>query len=628
MDARFMGRKDRIRDKIRVREAYGVVRRILEENGREHFWTYVFAIACLLAIAGATAYLAWIIRDIVDKVFYEDRKDLILLLSGSVFLAFLVRGIASYGQAVALARVGNNIIARYQRRIFDKLLTLGMDFYAEQRSGQLTAKLNQNISGVRNVMNITLTSIARDAVSLVALVSVMFYQDPILSSALFLLGPPVAFGINYLMKRIRSVTRQLVNLNSRLLGAFQETTQGMSIVKAFTMEAQLRDKMEELIVQAEARSNKIAEVQERTTPVAEVLAGVLVSCAIAYTGFQTLETGQLPGSMVAFVTAMMLAYDPARRLAKVQVGLEQALVNARMIYELLDTPASQQDRSEAKLLAVTGGDISFEHVSFSYETDFPVIRDLSLSAKAGETTAIVGASGAGKTTLIALIQRFHDPVSGRILIDGQDISEVTKASLRASIAYVSQQPYLFEGTIRDNIRYGRAGASDADVETAARAAFAEEFILAQPQGYDTPVGEGGASLSGGQRQRLSIARAIVREAPILLLDEATSALDNESEKMVQLALDMVMKGRTTLVIAHRLSTVVNADKIVVMDQGSVVEEGTHDQLMADTSGIYRRFHEMQAARPADLGIVSGDTVSEPMAAAAKPVRSKAKRKKS
>ena len=243
-------------------------------------------------------------------------------------------------------------------------------------------------------------------------------------------------------------------------------------------------------------------------------------------------------------------------------------------------------------------------------------------------TVITGFLGAGKTTLIALIQRFHDPDAGSILIDGQDISDVTKASLRASIAYVSQQPYLFEGTIRDNIRYGRAGASDADVETAARAAFAEEFILAQPQGYDTPVGEGGASLSGGQRQRLSIARAIVREAPILLLDEATSALDNESEKMVQLALDMVMKGRTTLVIAHRLSTVVNADKIVVMDQGSVVEEGTHDQLMADTSGIYRRFHEMQAARPADLGIVSGDTVSEPMAAAAKPVRSKAKRKKS
>lgn len=622
-----MARKDGNREKTRVGETYGVVRRILEENGRDHVWTYVFAIACLLAIAGATAYLAWIIRDIVDKVFYEDRKDLILLLSGSVFVAFLVRGAASYGQAVALARVGNNIIARYQRRIFDKLLSLGMDFYSDQRSGQLTAKLNQNITGVRDVMNITLTSLARDAVSLIGLLAVMFYQDPVLSSALFVIGPPAALGINYLMKRIRAVTYQLVHLNSRLLGSFQETTQGISVVKAFTMEAQLRAKMEELIVLAEERSNKITRVHERTTPVAEIMAGILVSGAIAYTGFRTLETGQLPGSMVAFVTAMMLAYDPARRLARVQVGLEQALVNARMIYELLDTEASQRDADEAAVLSVSGGEIRFDHVNFGYEQGFPVIRDLSLTAKAGETTAIVGASGAGKTTLIALIQRFHDPDAGSILIDGQDISGVTKASLRASIAYVSQQPYLFEGTIRDNIRYGRAGASDLEIEEAARAAFAEDFILAQPQGYDTPVGEGGASLSGGQRQRLSIARAIVRQAPILLLDEATSALDNESEKMVQLALDTVMKGRTTLVIAHRLSTVVNADKIVVMDQGSVIEEGSHEQLMAETNGIYRRFHEMQAARPADLGLsAKPQDMAAPIDAKA-PGRARTKEKK-
>ena len=591
-----MGRKNGTRQKPRAGEVIGVVRRIVAENGRDFLWTYVFAIVCLLAIAGATAYLAWIIRDVVDQIFYNDRKDLILLLSGSVFLAFLVRGLASYGQAVALARVGNNIVARYQRRIFDKLLSLGMNFYADQRSGQLTAKLNQNINGVRNVMNITLTSIARDAVSLIGLVAVMFYQDPMLSSALFLLGPPVAFGINYLMKRIRSVTRQLVNLNSRLLGAFQETTQGISIVKAFTMEDQLREKMADLIVQAEARSNKITQVQERTTPAAEILAGVLVSCAVAYTGFRTLETGSLPGSMVAFVTAMMLAYDPARRLAKVQVGLEQALVNARMIYELLDEEPHQPDAEGAVELVAGAGEIRFENITFGYDTAHPVVRDVSLTAAAGRTTAIVGASGAGKTTLIALVQRFYDPVSGRILIDGQDIAGVTKMSLRHAIAYVSQQPYLFEGTIRDNIRYGRADASDAEVEAAARAAYAEDFILAQPKGYDTPVGEGGATLSGGQRQRLSIARAIVRKAPILLLDEATSALDNESEKMVQLALDTVMRDCTTLVIAHRLSTVVNADRIVVMDEGRIVEEGTHDALIADPQGIYRRFHDMQAAR--------------------------------
>ena len=276
------------------------------------------------------------------------------------------------------------------------------------------------------------------------------------------------------------------------------------------------------------------------------------------------------------------------------------MVNARMIYHLLDMEVHQNDAPDAVPLDVKKGRIVFDHVDFAYQEGVPVLHSLSLVAEEGKTTAIVGASGAGKSTLISLLQRFYDPVDGKILIDGQDIRGVTKGSLRGRIAYVSQQPYLFEGTIRDNIRYGRADATDAEIEEAARLANAEDFILAQPQGYETEVGENGITLSGGQRQRISIARAIVRNAPILLLDEATSSLDNDSEKLVQDALDRVMKGRTTIVIAHRLSTVVNADRIVVMEAGRVVEEGNHRTLIGKPGGVYARFYALQGGEQSDL----------------------------
>jgi ATP-binding cassette subfamily B protein len=285
----------------------------------------------------------------------------------------------------------------------------------------------------------------------------------------------------------------------------------------------------------------------------------------------------------------------------VQVGLEKSLVNARMIYEILDMPPRQRDVPGAKPVVVTRGEVRFEDVRFAYSEEFPVLHGVSFVAEAGKMTAIVGASGAGKSTLTALLERFYDVESGRICIDGQDIAKVTKASLRHAIAFVSQQPYMFEGTIGDNIRYGREDATDEEVRRAARLAAADEFILEQPQGYDTPVGENGVTLSGGQRQRVSIARAIVRNAPILLLDEATSALDTESEARVQDAVTSVMKDRTVIVIAHRLSTVVNADKIVVMESGRVVEEGRHDELLAIPNGVYARFFRVQNSK--GLGLV-------------------------
>ncbi|HEX5933906.1 MAG TPA: ABC transporter ATP-binding protein, partial [Pseudorhizobium sp.] len=406
--------------------------------------------------------------------------------------------------------------------------------------------------------------------------------------------PPLLYALRYVSRRLRSATREAIMFNSHVLGAMQETIQGISIVKAFTMEQELTRKIDGIIRQAENRANRIARLSERTAPLTETFAGLAISGVLAYAAFRSIYDGVPPGAFFAFVTALLLAYDPARRLAKLQVQMERAVVNARMIYALLDTQSMQRDKPGAKDLVVTEARIELQDVTFAYAGAEPVLRGVSLIAEGGRTTALVGPSGAGKSTIISLIPRFYDPAEGRILIDGQDISQVTKASLRHHLAYVSQQPYLFEGTIRDNIRYGRPDASDAEVEEAAKLAFAHDFILAQPFGYETPVGENGVTLSGGQRQRLSIARALVRKAPILLLDEATSALDNESEAAVQKALETAMSGRTVVVIAHRLSTVVNAEKIVVMHDGRAVEEGTHETLAQRKDGLYARLNNLQA----------------------------------
>ena len=325
-----------------------------------------------------------------------------------------------------------------------------------------------------------------------------------------------------------------------------------------------------------------------------------IAGVIGYAGYRAAIDNQPPGAVFSFITALLLAYDPARRLARVQVGLERALVNARMIYEILDTQPQQRDASGAAELAVGRAEITFRDVTFGYSAGLPVLHEVSFTAAAGRTTAIVGSSGAGKSTLIALLQRFYDLDSGSIEIDGQNIAGVTKRSLRRSLAYVSQQPYLFEGSIRDNIRYGRADATDEEVEDAARLAQADEFIRLQRDGYETMVGENGVTLSGGQRQRLSIARAIVRNAPILLLDEATSALDNESEQRVQEALATIMKGRTTIVIAHRLSTVIDADTIVVIEEGRIAEQGSHGDLLERRDGVYARFHRGAGERGLQL----------------------------
>ncbi len=566
--------------------------------------SYVLAGCCLIFIAAATAFSAWIMRILVDDVFVEHRLSTAYVIAASIFAVYLVKGAATYIQDVQLNKVANNIVYTYQTRIYKHLLNLGVSFYHNTRSAYLIGQINQNLAGVRGLLNLLITVVLRDFLSVVALVAVMVYRDPFLAFMSLVVAPPVIILVAGYKRRIKRIARQGVDINSRVISAMQETAQGIQIVKAFTMEEQLEKKVRDLARRAEERANKMARITAKTSPLMETLGGMAVAGVIAYSSYRIIVQGGSPGDMMSFLTAMLLAYEPAKRLAKTNVYLERSLVDARMIYEILDVPARQSDHEDARPFELKNGEIAFDKVCFSYESSGddagPVIDSLSFVAKAGKTTALVGPSGGGKSTIMSLLQRFHDIESGQITVDGQDIKDLKIASLREKVAYVSQQPVLFEGTIAENLRYARPDATDAEVEHAARLAQAHDFIMASPNGYDSPVGENGVTLSGGQRQRLSIARALLRDAPILLLDEATSALDNESEALVQEALNTLMKDRTTIVVAHRLSTIVNADTILVIDKGKVVEKGTHKQLASRNKGIYARFNSLQTIGNAEV----------------------------
>lgn len=571
-------------------KSQAVIKRVFNENWRNHRGTYAVVIGCMALVSAATAYSAYIIKDVVNQVFEQKDLNAAWTVSAVILGLFVIKGLAGFGQDLLLNRIGNNIIARYQSRIYDHMLNLGVSYYNNTRSAFLVGQIGQNISGVRNMLNTVITVVARDFLTLIGLIAVMIWQDPMMTVGSLLVLPAAGYVISRYVKKMRALARGEVNLIARVNSALIESAQGITILKAFTMEDQMKEKVNALIRKAEKQSNKIALINARTRPLTETLGGLAIAGAVAFGGWRVIDHGANAGALLSFLVAAMLAYDPARRLASFRVQFEKSIVNARMLYEILDTPARQADRPGAVELRVSNAEIKFDHVDFAYQQDEKVLNNVSFTAMAGKTTALVGPSGGGKSTIINLIQRFYDVSDGAILIDGQDIAEVQVDSLRQMISYVSQQPILFEGTIAENLAYARPGATQAEIEQAARLAQAHEFIMETPKGYDTEVGEMGSNFSGGQRQRLSIARAILRDTPILLLDEATSALDNESEKLVQEALEGLMKGRTTIVVAHRLSTIRSADSIIVLDRGEIVEEGNHTALIRKRSGLYSRLH--------------------------------------
>ncbi|WP_208976317.1 ABC transporter ATP-binding protein [Polycladidibacter stylochi] len=573
----------------------GIIARIFADNFLEFAPKYAIAFAFMAAVAATTSLSAWIMRDVVNEIFVAKDFSRLLQVTLAIITIFAVKGVASYGQMVTLSRVGNAIVAKNQKRLYAHLLICDAAFFQQHGASDLITRISHSANAVREVINLLVTSIGRDLLSLIGLVTVMVLQDPLLSLISMVIAPPAILGIAYLVRRVRALARAEVLSLARIVQVMQETAIGIRIIQSFGIQPHMKREMNKAIGDVEARANKISELGARSSPLMETLGGCAFATVILYSGWQSILLGKSPGEFISFLTALLLAYEPAKRISRLQVHLETGLIGGRMIYEILEKKPNVVDQEKAPQLKVGRGEIVLHNTGFCYISGYPVLHELDLHVKAGEVTALVGPSGGGKSTILALVQRLYDVNSGSVSIDGQNVKDVQLSSLHEAISLVTQDTVLFTGTIKDNIAFGRPDASFEQIKQAAKSALADEFIESFANGYETRIGEAGISLSGGQRQRLAIARAILKNAPILLLDEATSALDNETEAKLQKALEHLMRGRTTLVIAHRLSTIRHADTICLIKNGSLVEAGNHSTLMAN-NGPYAALYGMQFSR--------------------------------
>jgi ATP-binding cassette, subfamily B, bacterial MsbA len=579
---------------------FPLLRRLVVDEAFVHWPRYVAALVLMAIMAGATAFSAYLLGTMINAAYVQKNYREIVAIGVLSMLIFVVKAFATYGSAVMVSWIGNRIVADNQRRMFDKLLHENIGFFADRHSSEFISRLTTGAQSVSSVINILITAIGRDLMSLIGLTIVMVTQDPIMSISAVVIAPPALLLMRKLVRRVRGIARNQFTGGTRIIETMQEAIQGLRMIKAFGLEDEMQRRLDASVASVEHESNKMARVSNRSAPMMEIFAGFTISLAIIYGGYRVIDTGATPGQFFSFLAAFLLAYEPAKRLARLNLDLNNNLVGVRVLYEVIDSPPGEPNDDDKPPLALTAARLEFDDVRFSYRAGTPVLRGMSFVAGRDKVTALVGASGGGKSTVLNLILRFYEVDSGCILIDGQNVDQVSRRSLREQIAYVGQIVHLFRGTIRDNIAFGKLGASEAEIVAAAKAAHAHDFILGFPLGYDTPVGEHGLALSGGQRQRIAIARALMKDAPIILLDEATASLDSESERMVQDAIAELCKGRTTLVIAHRLSTIMHADSILVVEDGLIVESGRHDELLRK-NGRYASFYRLQLKEQSDHG---------------------------
>ena len=569
-----------------------LVRRLLVDEALKHWARYAAAFSLLAIAAGATALSAYLVGTIVNETYAGRNFSNVVLIALVAMGILAAKGFATYGGTVMLARIGNRIIADNQRRMFDKLMQENVGFFADRHSSEFIARLTTGAVAIGQVINLMIMAIGRDLMSLIGLCAVMVIQDPVMSLAGGIILPPAILVLRKLVRRVRGIARIQFTGGTQIIETMQEALQGLRMVKAFGLEGEMERRLSASVASVEHESNKMARVSNRASPLMETLGGLAVAFAVIYGGYRVIKTGANPGEMVSFLIAFLLAYEPAKRLARLNIDLTSNLVGVRVLYEVIDSPPGEPNDDYLPALKLGAARVEFDDVRFAYRADTPVLRGMSFIAENGKLTALVGPSGGGKSTVLNLLLRFYGTDGGRILIDRRDIASVSRRSLRNQIAYVGQIVHLFRGSIRDNIALGKLDASEGEIVTAAKAAHAHDFIMGFPAGYDTPVGEHGLQLSGGQRQRIAIARALIKNAPIILLDEATASLDSESERHVQEAIGELAAGRTTIVIAHRLSTIMHADNILVVEDGAVVESGRHDELLRK-SGRYASFYRLQ-----------------------------------
>lgn len=574
---------------------YELLKRLFSEHGREFGPQYAVAFFFMLLVAGTTSFSAYMLKSVIDTIFVHQDRAALTGITFLIIAIFVAKGFASYFSEVIVGNIGNRLVAQTQKRMFEHMLKVDVAFFQTYSSSDLVTRISYNANCVRDMLSLVSLNIGRDLFTIVGLVITMITLDPILAAIALVGGPIAAVSSRKMVARIKKATKSEVHSLSGIIQVTREVSQGAQVVKSFQLEDTMRRRMFDAVEAVQRLSNKMLRIQAGVNPLMEAIGGCAVAAVIFYAGWRNLYHGESPGQFFAFVTALLMCSDPGRRLSRVQLQLASAAVGVKIMYDLLDVPAREDEPPGRPELQVRGGAVSLRDVSFRYVENKPVIENMTLAVPAGKMTALVGHSGGGKTTIFALLQRLRVPASGSIDIDGQSIVDVSLKSLRRNISVVGQDAFLFEGSIIDNIRAGHESATDEMCIEAARAASAHDFIMGLPRGYQTEVGELGGQVSGGQRQRIAIARAFLKNAPIILLDEPTSALDSETEDVIQRELRRLTEGKTTLVIAHRLSTILHADLIHVIEGGRVIESGTHEQLIA-MGGAYSRLFKLQFAK--------------------------------
>jgi subfamily B ATP-binding cassette protein MsbA len=583
---------------IALRERHRQIAALVKQNSGR----LILAGACSLMIAGSTTTMGYLLKPVIDDIFVNKDAKRLLLYPLLVIAVFLIKGLGNYGQQYFMSFVGENIIRHLRNRLYDRIQDLSLTFFQQERTGVLMSRITNDVNILKTMVSTSVTSTLRDASSVVGLTAVVFYLNWRMAIMAFIVLPGAFFPVFYLGRRVRRVSTGCQVAMAELNAFLHETFSGNKIVKAFGMEQHEKNRFFDKTDKLFKLEVKGVIVRALSSPVMEFFGGLGIAFVIWYGGWEVIQGKTTPGTFFSFLTCVMLLYDPVKKLSNLNNAVQQGMAAADRVYDVIETQPDIQDPANPKPIKKGPHTVSFENVYFSYG-DKPVLKGIDLRASHGQVFALVGMSGGGKTTMVNLIPRFFDVTDGRICIDDVNIRDYSVSDLRREIAIVTQDPILFNETVRDNIAYGNPKAAEADIVEAAKAAYAHEFILQFPDGYDTVIGELGGRLSGGEKQRLCIARALLKNAPILILDEATSSLDTEAEALVQKALENLMKGRTTFVIAHRLSTIAKADHIVVVVGGRIVEQGTHDRLLA-LKGEYAKLHQMQFAA------VNGDSPAD------------------
>lgn len=551
-----------------------------------------FAIFCTIMAAAGNLYIPWIIKEMIDQVLADKNSEMLNMIAFSIIAIFLVRGMFWYGQNYLMSYVGQRVIIDIRAAVFSKLQRLSVSFYDKNKTGTIMSYVTNDVNALQSAMVENTIEMVTEGFILIGSVVAMIYLDWRLTLFTICTFPVVLWFMEFFGKKIRKTGGRIQECTADITSVLQESVASARVIKSFVREGYEIERFEVENKENFRANMKNAQLMATLTPVVELVAAIGVTMILWYGGNNVINGTITAGSLIAFLTYAVNISNPIKRLTRVIGNIQKALAAAQRVFMILDMPEEVAEVENAKLLPHVDGKVEFQNVSFAYNEKGDVIKDLSFTVDPGEAIAIVGPSGAGKSTIANLLPRFYDVNAGDIKIDGYSVREVTLDSLREQVGIVPQETMLFNGTVYDNILYGRLDATKEEIEAAAKAANAHDFILQLNEGYATRLGDRGVNLSGGQRQRIAIARAILKNPRILILDEATSALDTESERVVQEALDRLMVGRTAFIIAHRLSTIKNADKILVLEKGSLVEAGTHDELLA-LGGLYAHLYKIQ-----------------------------------